>query len=48
MVPAALFHPTDLPADYVSLVPSWMTIFSSMFLHGGWLHLGGNMLFLWI
>jgi membrane associated rhomboid family serine protease len=24
------------------------TIFSSMFMHGGWLHLGGNMLFLWI
>jgi len=48
MVPAALFHPADLPADYVSSVPSWMTIFTSMFLHGGWLHLGGNMLFLWI
>ncbi|PRY94462.1 membrane associated rhomboid family serine protease [Hasllibacter halocynthiae] len=24
------------------------TILTSMFLHGGWLHLGGNMLFLWI
>ncbi|MEM7077764.1 MAG: rhomboid family intramembrane serine protease [Pseudomonadota bacterium] len=24
------------------------TIFSSMFMHGGWLHLAGNMLFLWI
>ena len=24
------------------------TLFSSMFLHGGWLHLAGNMLFLWI
>jgi len=24
------------------------TIFSAMFMHGGWLHLGGNMLFLWI
>ena len=23
-------------------------IFTSMFLHGGWLHLGGNMLYLWI
>jgi membrane associated rhomboid family serine protease len=28
---------------------SWLaSIFVSMFLHGGWLHLGGNMLFLWI
>ncbi|MBI4427697.1 MAG: rhomboid family intramembrane serine protease [Ignavibacteriales bacterium] len=24
------------------------SLFSSMFLHGGWLHLGGNMLYLWI
>ena len=28
--------------------PFWVTIFSSMFLHGSLLHLGGNMLFLWI
>jgi membrane associated rhomboid family serine protease len=26
----------------------WQSIFVAMFLHGGWLHLGGNMLFLWI
>src|SRR5437868_14703372 len=24
------------------------TIFTSMFMHAGWLHLGGNMLYLWI
>jgi membrane associated rhomboid family serine protease len=24
------------------------SLFASMFIHGGWLHLGGNMLFLWI
>ena len=28
--------------------PSIVTILSSMFLHGGWMHLLGNMLFLWI
>ena len=28
--------------------PYWTTLFTSMFLHGGWGHLGGNMLFLWI
>jgi membrane associated rhomboid family serine protease len=27
---------------------SWTTVFTSMFLHGGLLHVGGNMLFLWI
>ena len=26
----------------------WLPILSSMFLHGGWLHLAGNMLFLWV
>jgi len=26
----------------------WLTPLTSMFLHGGWLHLAGNMLFLWI
>jgi membrane associated rhomboid family serine protease len=28
--------------------PVHLTLLSSMFMHGGWLHLGGNMLFLWI
>ena len=27
---------------------AWDTLFTSMFLHGGWMHLAGNMLFLWI
>ena len=26
----------------------FVTLFSSMFMHAGWLHLGGNMLYLWI
>jgi membrane associated rhomboid family serine protease len=28
--------------------PWWMTLFSSMFMHGGILHIAGNMLFLWV
>jgi membrane associated rhomboid family serine protease len=28
--------------------PIWTTVLTSMFLHGGWMHLGGNMLYLWI
>jgi membrane associated rhomboid family serine protease len=31
-----------------ALVPSLISIAISMFLHGGWMHLGGNMLYLWI
>jgi len=29
-------------------LPFWTTLFTSMFLHGGWAHLAGNMLYLWI
>ena len=32
-----------IPADL-----HWPTLFTSLFLHGGWMHLIGNMLFLWI
>jgi membrane associated rhomboid family serine protease len=28
--------------------PAWGTVLTSMFMHGGWLHLIGNMWFLWI
>jgi membrane associated rhomboid family serine protease len=36
------------PRGDTGMAPWWVTIFTSMFLHGGLLHLGGNMLFLWI
>ena len=35
-------------AAIAPIVPSWMTLFTSMFLHGGWAHILGNMLFLWV
>ena len=35
-------------ADIESLVPTWATIFSSMFIHGGLFHFAGNMAFLWV
>ncbi len=28
--------------------PIYLTILTAMFMHGGWAHLGGNMLYLWI
>lgn len=34
------------PASYQK--SPWASIFFAMFLHGGWLHLLGNMLFLWV
>jgi membrane associated rhomboid family serine protease len=46
-IPAVLFGEARLPPG-VAEVPSWATLFTSMFLHGGWMHLLGNMLFLWI
>ena len=34
--------------DVGSPIHTSLTIFSSMFIHGGWLHILGNMLFLWV
>ena len=45
--PAILFGYYELPAE-IARVPDWLTAFTSMFLHGGWMHLIGNMLYLWI
>jgi membrane associated rhomboid family serine protease len=47
MVPAVLFGHAGLPPR-LHMVPPWATIFTSMFLHGGWLHLIGNMIYLGI
>jgi len=38
-----------VPKRFFTLFPNdWFTIFSAMFLHGGWTHFFGNMLFLYI
>ena len=46
----ALFQVAFIPARFWGglLVPELIRIFVSMFLHGGLLHIGGNMLYLWI
>ena len=46
-VPGHLFG-TVPPDPRLPTVPATMTLFTSMFLHGGWMHLLGNMLYLWI
>jgi len=46
-IPAVLIGGVSLPAEFQQL-PALATIFTSMFLHGGWMHLLGNMLYLWI
>ncbi len=47
VVPALLFGYESLPAE-IQKVPAFLSVFTSMFLHGDWLHLGSNMLYLWI
>jgi membrane associated rhomboid family serine protease len=37
-----------VPAETVDQPPAFLTVISSMFMHGGWLHIGFNMLFLWV
>ncbi len=39
-VPFNIYHPTG--------ISSYATLFSSMFIHAGFMHIFGNMLFLWI
>ncbi len=46
-IPAVIFGHARLPAD-IAMVPPLATVFTSMFLHGGWMHLIGNMLYMWI
>ena len=47
VIPATLLGDKILPPE-LALVPPTMTVLTSMFLHGGWMHLIGNMLYLWI
>jgi membrane associated rhomboid family serine protease len=47
VIPAALLGDKILPPELAVLSPT-LTIFTSMFMHGGWMHLIGNMLYLWI
>jgi membrane associated rhomboid family serine protease len=46
-IPAVVFGQADLPAQAIA-IPAYATLLTSMFLHGGWMHLIGNMLYLWI
>jgi membrane associated rhomboid family serine protease len=47
VVPAVLMNGAALPEEAAWIPPS-LTVLTSMFLHGGWAHLIGNMLYLWI
>jgi membrane associated rhomboid family serine protease len=41
-----LLAANHIPAE--NLLPSWETIFTGMFMHASIVHIGGNMIFLWI
>jgi membrane associated rhomboid family serine protease len=47
VIPAVLLGDLALPEEIARVAPP-ATVFTSMFLHGGWMHLIGNMLYLWI
>jgi membrane associated rhomboid family serine protease len=38
----------QIPGLGVTAIPVWLTLITSMFMHGGLAHLGGNMLYLWV
>lgn len=37
-----------IPGLGVTPIPVYFTLLTSMFMHGSWAHIGGNMLYLWI
>ena len=47
LIPAAYFDAVTLPDDFIA-VPDDLTLITYVFMHGGWLHLLSNMLFLWV
>jgi membrane associated rhomboid family serine protease len=47
LIPAVVTDKATLAANLV-LVPTWATWITYMFMHAGWMHLIGNMLFLWV
>ena len=47
MIPAVLFGTRELSA-FIPTVDPWLTVITSMFLHGGLMHLAGNMVYLWV
>ena len=47
LIPSVLMNNNQLPMNLYA-IPSWITIFTSMFMHGGFMHLLGNMLYMWI
>ena len=47
LIPSVLMGHDQLPMD-LYVVPAYVTIFSSMFMHGGFMHLIANMLYMWI
>jgi len=56
VIPAELTHGQTINTvttpngtlDVSTPVPDWLTLGTSMFMHAGWVHLLGNMLFLWV
>ena len=47
MIPAILFGYSEL-SEPLKIIPPFLSIFTSMFLHGGWMHIIGNMTYLYI
>jgi len=46
-IPSVLFGERQLSPNLI-VIPESLTLLSSLFLHGGWMHLIFNMLFLWV
>ncbi|MDB5202777.1 MAG: rhomboid family intrarane serine protease [Ferruginibacter sp.] len=49
-VPAEIISGTDIRSNGLGVtpIPVYLTLFTSMFMHGGLAHIAGNMLYLWV
>lgn len=46
-IPAVISGEAQLVDELVA-IPAWLTLITYQFLHGGWAHLGSNLLYLWV
>lgn len=47
-IPRLITQGAPVALDARTALPAYVTLLTSIFIHGSWLHLGGNMLYLWV
>ena len=48
VIPRVLISPGDFPSEVLLMTSGWFSLISSLFIHVGWVHLLGNLMYLFI